>query len=226
MLRSPFESGTLLLVPFTSVPFPLVALDARSPHTRRCSYLHVTLFLPRAVAVAAVPLCASTTSSGSRRSVDVEDVKARHISRQHWPSCAITYASTSSTLSHRQTPRHNMPYERSSRANGRRPLPWWLRLLKHVCGPFTYAQTLIFSQTQGIVTGLVTLGCLHYRNAHSLYFVAASLATSFSGKQNTACLDSCRLTLPAKGLKKVVRQPRPPGSSVKKTSGMPSTHSS
>ncbi|SAM59043.1 uncharacterized protein UBRO_01122 [Ustilago bromivora] len=67
----------------------------------------------------------------------------------------------------------------------------------------------LLKHTQGIVTTATAIGILHLRTAHVLYFTIGSLATSFS----------------AKGLKRVIKQPRPPGSRVKKTSGMPSTHS-
>ncbi|GAK61920.1 uncharacterized protein PAN0_001c0115 [Moesziomyces antarcticus] len=67
----------------------------------------------------------------------------------------------------------------------------------------------LLKHTQGIVTTATALGILHLRTSHVLYFTIGSLATSFT----------------AKGLKRVIKQPRPPGSRVKKTSGMPSTHS-
>lgn len=67
----------------------------------------------------------------------------------------------------------------------------------------------LLKHTQGIVTTATAIGILHLRTCHVLYFTVGSLATSFS----------------AKGLKRVIKQPRPPGSRVKKTSGMPSTHS-
>ena len=68
---------------------------------------------------------------------------------------------------------------------------------------------LLLKHTQGIVTTATAIGILHLRTCHVLYFTIGSLATSFT----------------AKGLKRVIKQPRPPGSRVKKTSGMPSTHS-
>lgn len=67
----------------------------------------------------------------------------------------------------------------------------------------------LLKHTQGIVATATAIGILHLRTCHALYFTAGSLATSFT----------------AKGLKRVIKQPRPPGSRVKKTSGMPSTHS-
>lgn len=67
----------------------------------------------------------------------------------------------------------------------------------------------LLKHTQGIVTTATAIGILHFRTCHVVYFTMATLATSFS----------------AKGLKRVIKQPRPPGSRVKKTSGMPSTHS-
>ncbi|SPO20427.1 uncharacterized protein UTRI_00827_B [Ustilago trichophora] len=67
----------------------------------------------------------------------------------------------------------------------------------------------LLKHTQGIVTTATAIGILHLRTCHVLYFTIGSLATSFT----------------AKGLKRVIKQPRPPGSRVKKTSGMPSTHS-
>ncbi|CBQ68156.1 conserved hypothetical protein [Sporisorium reilianum SRZ2] len=67
----------------------------------------------------------------------------------------------------------------------------------------------LLKHTQGIVTTATAIGILYLRTSHALYFTAGSLATSFT----------------AKGLKRVIKQPRPPGSRVKKTSGMPSTHS-
>nr|CDI51666.1 dolichyl pyrophosphate phosphatase and related acid phosphatases [Melanopsichium pennsylvanicum 4] len=67
----------------------------------------------------------------------------------------------------------------------------------------------LLEHTQSIVTTATAIGILHLRTCHALYFTIGSLATSFT----------------AKGLKKVIKQPRPPGSRVKKTSGMPSTHS-
>lgn len=67
----------------------------------------------------------------------------------------------------------------------------------------------LLKHTQGIVTTATAIGILHLRTAHVLYFTVGSLVTSFT----------------AKGLKRVIKQPRPPGSRVKKTSGMPSTHS-
>ncbi|UZJ51234.1 hypothetical protein CBS101457_000554 [Exobasidium rhododendri] len=68
----------------------------------------------------------------------------------------------------------------------------------------------VFKHTQGVLTVATTVGVLYYRNVHSVYYVASILSTSFL----------------AKGLKLVIKQPRPPGSSVTKTHGMPSTHSS
>lgn len=68
----------------------------------------------------------------------------------------------------------------------------------------------LLKHTQGIVTTATAIGILHLRTSHVIYFTAGTLATSFT----------------AKGLKRVIKQPRPPGSKVKKTSGMPSTHSS
>ncbi|PWY97243.1 PAP2-domain-containing protein, partial [Testicularia cyperi] len=67
----------------------------------------------------------------------------------------------------------------------------------------------LLKHTQGIVTTATAIGILHFRTCHVVYFTIGTLATSFS----------------AKGLKRVIKQPRPPGSRVKKTSGMPSTHS-
>ncbi|EST06663.1 Phosphatidic acid phosphatase type 2/haloperoxidase [Kalmanozyma brasiliensis GHG001] len=68
----------------------------------------------------------------------------------------------------------------------------------------------LLKHTQGIVTTATAIGILHLRTSHVIYFTVGTLATSFT----------------AKGLKRVIKQPRPPGSKVKKTSGMPSTHSS
>lgn len=45
---------------------------------------------------------------------------------------------------------------------------------------------LILKHTQGIVTAATTVGVLHYRNFHSLFFVLGSLTTSFSGKSHLA----------------------------------------
>lgn len=67
----------------------------------------------------------------------------------------------------------------------------------------------LLKHTQSIVTTATAISILHLRTSHALYFTVGSLATSFT----------------AKGLKRVIKQPRPPGSRVKKTSGMPSTHS-
>lgn len=103
------------------------------------------------------------------------------------------------------------------------------------------------SQTQSIVTTITTLAVLKLRSSHVLYFVAGSLCTSFTGKNrilgyllllsvfwtlvypeivdlllNQTFLDLC---CTAKGLKLIIKQPRPEGSSIVKTHGMPSTHS-
>lgn len=67
----------------------------------------------------------------------------------------------------------------------------------------------LLKHTQSIVTTATAVAILHLRTCHVLYFTIGSLATSFT----------------AKGLKRVINQPRPPGSKVKRTSGMPSTHS-
>lgn len=68
----------------------------------------------------------------------------------------------------------------------------------------------LLKHTQGIVTTATAMCILHLRTSHVVYFTIGTLSTSFT----------------AKGLKRVIKQPRPPGSKVKKTSGMPSTHSS
>ncbi|EPQ29209.1 uncharacterized protein PFL1_03496 [Pseudozyma flocculosa PF-1] len=60
-----------------------------------------------------------------------------------------------------------------------------------------------------IATTATAIAILHLRTAHVVYYTGAILATSFT----------------AKGLKRLIKQPRPVGSRVKKTSGMPSTHS-
>jgi hypothetical protein len=52
----------------------------------------------------------------------------------------------------------------------------------------------LLKHTQGIVTTLTALGVLYFRSTHSLYYVGCSLGTSFT----------------AKGLKKVIKAPRPP----------------
>ncbi|PWN53648.1 hypothetical protein IE53DRAFT_383822 [Violaceomyces palustris] len=67
----------------------------------------------------------------------------------------------------------------------------------------------LFKHTQGIVTAATAVGILHLRTSHAAYFATCAVATSFT----------------AKGLKRIIKQPRPPGSRVKKSSGMPSTHS-
>ncbi|PWN45725.1 PAP2-domain-containing protein [Ceraceosorus guamensis] len=73
-------------------------------------------------------------------------------------------------------------------------------------GPFLR----FLKHTQGVVTASTTIGVLCLRNTHSLYYVAGALGTGWV----------------AKLLKKVIKQPRPQGSAVTKTHGMPSTHSS
>ncbi|KAN0060200.1 hypothetical protein ACQY0O_007529 [Thecaphora frezii] len=67
----------------------------------------------------------------------------------------------------------------------------------------------LLKHTQGITTTAVALAILHLRTTHVVYYTLGIFSTSFS----------------AKGLKRLIKQPRPPGSRVKKTSGMPSTHS-
>lgn len=64
--------------------------------------------------------------------------------------------------------------------------------------------------TQGWVTAVTAVGVIWTSRAESVYYVAGALVTS---------------TL-AKLLKKVIREERPEGSAVTRTSGMPSTHSS
>lgn len=109
-----------------------------------------------------------------------------------------------------------------SKANGQSPSRPRARLPLHL---------LFLKHTQGIVTAATTIGVLHYRNFHSLFFVVGSLSTSFSGESlsNTLAAKHAperRFSATAKGLKLVIKEPRPPGSIVTKTHGMPSTHSS
>lgn len=54
----------------------------------------------------------------------------------------------------------------------------------------------------------MTVGVIYYHNTQGIYLTMTALATSFM----------------AKGMKKIINQPRPDGSIVK-TPGMPSTHS-
>ncbi|CAO1628241.1 unnamed protein product [Sympodiomycopsis kandeliae] len=68
----------------------------------------------------------------------------------------------------------------------------------------------ILRHTQGIVTIATTIGCIVLWDVECVYYVSGSLLTSFL----------------AKALKKVIREERPQGSAVRKSSGMPSTHSS
>lgn len=95
--------------------------------------------------------------------------------------------------------------------NGRPDLPWWLVVLAHVslvrhgrhgrggrifgvdsmCAVFSVVlkrsltsshRQLSLAQTQGLVTASTTLGVICFRSAHALYYVGASLATSFAGE--------------------------------------------
>ncbi|KAK9897274.1 PAP2-domain-containing protein [Cystobasidium minutum MCA 4210] len=68
---------------------------------------------------------------------------------------------------------------------------------------------LILKETQTIVTGLTALSILRLRNAHSIYIGGGATLAA----------------VVAKILKRFIRQPRPE-LSLKKTYGMPSTHSS
>ncbi|KAK0550051.1 hypothetical protein OC845_002855 [Tilletia horrida] len=77
------------------------------------------------------------------------------------------------------------------------PLPWHLTVLRH---------------TDVIVIAATAVGVMHLRSSHALVYSLGSMATSFSGA--------------SKGLKRIIKQPRPEGSYNKRTHGMPSTHSS
>ncbi|KAL9934027.1 hypothetical protein V8E36_007109 [Tilletia maclaganii] len=68
----------------------------------------------------------------------------------------------------------------------------------------------VLRHTDVIVIAATAVGVLHLRTSHAVFYSLGSTATSFT----------------AKGLKKIIKQPRPEGSYNKRTHGMPSTHSS
>ncbi|KAE8250654.1 hypothetical protein A4X13_0g4519 [Tilletia indica] len=68
----------------------------------------------------------------------------------------------------------------------------------------------VLRHTDVIVVAATAVGVMHLRTSHAVIYSLGSTATSFT----------------AKGLKKIIKQPRPEGSYNKRTHGMPSTHSS
>ncbi|KAK0525522.1 hypothetical protein OC834_005138 [Tilletia horrida] len=68
----------------------------------------------------------------------------------------------------------------------------------------------VLRHTDVIVIAATAVGVMHLRTSHALFYSLGSTATSFT----------------AKGLKRIIKQPRPEGSYNKRTHGMPSTHSS
>ncbi|CAD6892457.1 unnamed protein product [Tilletia controversa] len=68
----------------------------------------------------------------------------------------------------------------------------------------------VLRHTDVIVVAATAVGVMHLRTSHAVIYSLGSTATSLS----------------AKGLKKIIKQPRPEGSYNKRTHGMPSTHSS